>query len=420
MSDFYDYVADNIRNGRIREIYDVAENYFDKAPQDLPAEIKSMILCDVMRIELSDLDEIIYSHSEVSRTIKGHAFEVAFDAMMNINGVKCVEIGGDSDIDRMINDCSLQLKTPYVNGCSDGIVSYKTHKTHGAKSEVESIDYYHRVSDFADYLVGLVSYNPFKVLIVPKSDLPRTKNSINHIESPMYLKSDNPLWLNNFSQLSINNEMIFPSELLSVQDDECLPLSSGLLNLKSDYILRAIFIKDNFRIWDMNMRGFIREHVLNKCLSSNSIKSYSPYVTGLERANKCDLVLKNKNDSFVRFQVKGLTWKGCRFKGENTEIDCETQLSRGRVNDHPTQSRLYLDTDFEYLIIAVDPPYSNTLSLETYVKNNYNWEFYCIPMSRLRKHPKYNNRVFSHQYIPYQELQQYKICDSWFDLWKKE
>ena len=174
------------------------------------------------------------------------------------------------------------------------------------------------------------------------------------------------------------------------------------------------------RIWDMNMRGFIREHVLNKYLSSNSIKSYSPSVTGLERANKCDLVLKNKNDSFVRFQVKGLTWKGCRLKGENTEIDCETQLSRGRVNDHPTQSRLYLDTDFEYLIIAVDPPYSNTLSLETYVKSNYNWEFYCIPMSRLRKHPKYNHRVFSHQYISYQELQRYRIRDSWFDLWKKE
>ena len=43
---------------------------------------------------------------------------------------------------------------------------------------------------------------------------------------------------------------------------------------------------------------------------------------------------------------------------KNSIIDIETQLSRGRVNDHPTQSRLYHFTDFEYLILALDPSYA--------------------------------------------------------------
>lgn len=108
-------------------------------------EIKVDILCSVMRITREDLDSIIANHSEISRTIKGHAFEVVFDAMMAINGINCIEVGGDTDVDRIINDYSLQLKTPFINGCSEEIVLYKTHKTHGAKSQTESVDYYHKI-----------------------------------------------------------------------------------------------------------------------------------------------------------------------------------------------------------------------------------------------------------------------------------
>lgn len=420
MVNFEQYLIKNIYGGRISEIYDISENYFNQSPQDLAPETKLHILCSIMKITPSDLDEIISSHSAVSRTIKGHAFEVVFDAMMHLNKIECIEVGGDTNVDRQINNHTLQLKTPFVNGCSDGIVSYKTHKTHGAKSETESMNYYHQVNDFADFLVGLVSYEPFHVLIVPKSELPRTKNSVNHIESPMFLKNDNPSWLNNFHQFGISIPLDFPTELLLPQSNECLPLSSNLLQLRSDYILRAIFIKDNFRIWDMNMRGFIREHVFTMKLLKNGIKSYPVTITGLARSNKCDIVLKKKDNRYVCFQVKGLTWNGCTLNKENTTIDCETQLSRGRVNDHPTQSRLYMDTDFEYLIIAIDPPYANTLSLETFGTANYSWNFYCIPMSQLRKHPKYTHRVSSHQYIKYQELQQYRIHDDWFSIWKKE
>lgn len=419
MNEFENFIMNNITSGRIGEISDVSRAFYNQKPSDLPPEAKLSILSQVMQISPADIDEIIASHSEVSRTVKGHAFEVVFDTMMAANGIKCTEVGGDTDVDRVINNYSLQLKTPYVAGCSDNIVSYKTHKTHGAKSEIESMDYYHRYSDFADFLVGLVSYNPFQVLIVPKNELPSAKHSIAHIESPMYLDANNIHWLNNFSVLGIRKQLQFPQQLLRVSSNECLPLSSKLLDLPSDFILRAIFLEDNFRIWDMNMRGFIREHELSKTLASHHIKTYPPYVTQRERYDKCDLVLKTVNGSFIRFQVKGLTWK-TTIARRYLYIDCESQLSRGRVNDHPTQSRLYLADDFEYLIIAVDPPYTNILSYNTFRTHDYNWSFYCIPTSDLRKHPSYPNRIFSHQIISYRDLQHYRIGNEWFNLWKKE
>lgn len=422
MQEFRDFIIHNIHSGRISEIYNLAEEYFNCPPSDLNPEIKLEILCTVMNITPHDLDAIIAYHPQVSRTIKGHAFEVAFDTMMLYNGIDCKEIGGDTDIDRIINGATLQLKTPFMNGCNyeKGIVSYKTHKTHGAKSLTESIDYYHKVSDFADYLVGLVTYEPFQVLIVPKEDLPRVKRSQAYIQSPMYLDFLSSNKLNNFRQLGITQSMEFPSHLLTLDDDECLPAASNYLHLKSDFILRSIFIKDNFRIWDMNIRGFIREHVLNNVLLKNGIESYPAEIIHSKRSDKCDLLIKSNGSKPQRFQVKGLTWNGCCLDGPYTTIDCETQLSRGRVNDHPTQSRLYLSTDFDYLIIAMEPPYVNTLSLHAFGESNYNWKFYCIPTSDLRRHRLYTNRIASHQHIPFKELEErYAMDGHWLNQWKQ-
>lgn len=215
MNIFDEFLIKHIYSGRISEIIDISEIFFNKKATDLSPELKADILCSVMRITRDDLDHVIANHSEVCRTIKGHAFEVVFDSMMSINNVNCIELGGDTDIDRIINNYTLQLKTPYSNGCSDGIVSYKTHKTHGAKSQMESVDYYHKVDDFADFLVGLVSYEPFTVLIVPKTSLPRVLEHSNYIQSPMYLNIDDPAINNNFKQLGIKQKMHFPTNLLS-------------------------------------------------------------------------------------------------------------------------------------------------------------------------------------------------------------
>ena len=197
----------NIKTGRIKEIGQTAIDYY-KVPrvEDLSAQQKLDSLCTAANVSPALLDEAISSNSPVQRTVKGHAFEIVFSKIMNINGIVCDDIGGDGDVDLKVNGNTLQCKTPYVAGCNATTVSYKTHKTHGAKSESESMDYYHQVDDFADYLVGLVSYEPFLVVIIPKNDLPRVSSSNAHIESPMYLPINGP-YLNAFDKIGITKKL---------------------------------------------------------------------------------------------------------------------------------------------------------------------------------------------------------------------
>ena len=139
---------------------------------------------------------------------------------------------------------------------------------------------------------------------------------------------------------------------------ELLPLTAKSLGLKTDIIVDSILRESNFRIWDMNIKGFARELAVRHFLEMAGITIYDPSVAGKPRPEKSDLALLSKQNNFVRFQVKGITLRGSKLDGENSIIDIETQLSRGRVNDHPTQSRLYHFTDFEYLILALDPSYA--------------------------------------------------------------
>lgn len=413
-----EYFSSYILTGRIGEIASAACSYYGiSGISQLSTEQKLTSLCTALSIDANSLDEIITNSSEVKRTVKGHAFEIIFEKMLANNNIVCENVGGDGDIDLIVNNIPLQLKTPYINGCSDNIVSYKTHKTHGAKSELESFDYYHKVSDFADYLVGLVSYEPFQVVIIPKSALPRVDGHPEYIQSPMYISIKNGQYINEFDRIGINKVLNFPDSITFCGKNEVLPLSSAAMNVKSEYILEAIFRVENFRIWDMNIRGFIRERILHNLLTYKQITRYPITITGLERAEKSDMVLRQNTNSYIRFQVKGLTFSGCKFCGRESRIDCETQLSRGRVNDHPTQSRLYKTSDFEYVIMAVDPPYTNHFSQEYYGFPDYNWSFYCVPTTALATHTTYANRIASHQYILYSELQQYKITDNWFLQW---
>jgi len=404
--------------GRIQEIGLLSSSYYGvQTPSKLSAAQKLDALCNALAIDVSSLDDIMANSPEVQRTVKGHAFEIIFEKMMNDNNVSCQDIGGDSGVDLVVNNIPLQLKTPFVNGCSKDIISYKTHKTHGAKSEQESMDYYHKISDFADFLVGLVSYEPFRVVIIPKEELPRVPDNSDYIISPMYISLTSGNYINAFHNLGINKPLYFSTEITSLSTDELLPKSSAAMGVKSEYILEAIYRVENFRIWDMNMRGFIRERTLHNIFSDENISLFPPTITGLDRPEKSDLVLKNKSNNFIRFQVKGLTYSGCVFDGHLSRIDCETQLSRGRVNDHPTQSRLYMTSDFEYVIMAVDPSYTNRFSVEFFNTPEYQWSFYCVPTCALSTHPKYPNRISSHQYILYKDIQQYRINHAWLDQW---
>ena len=378
--------------------------------------IKLDALLTTLQLSRSSFDSLVADNSPVLRTVKGHAFETVFKRLLNSVSVNVTDIGGDQNIDLIVNGFTLQLKTPYSAGSKANIVQFKTHKTHGAKSEKESMAYYHEVDEFPDYLVGLISYEPFNVILISKEELPRHSKSRNHIQSPFAISWVEHEGLNNFQRIGID-KFELDSSLFLPKDvqKELLPKTCQALKLTTSIILDTILLESNFRIWDMNIRGFAREVAIYQLFRSHNITIYEPIKIGRQRADKSDFALQTKFGQYDFFQVKGASVNYCVFNGDVSTVSVETQLIRGRVNDHPTQSRLYLQSDFEFLIICLDPPLSRLFDIEIKVDKGLYWRFFCIPASELSVHHIFNNRLKSVQTFKMQEIGQYEIGSDFFE-----
>lgn len=394
-------------DGRINSIIEKLETENKKQISQLSTEIKLKGLCNALCLSYDDLDELIALHSPVLRTVKGHCFEVAFQQILSSNGYKSKDVGGDGDIDIVVNGHDLQLKTPNMSGTSSTQFEYKTHKTHGAKSEIESMDYYHRVDDFAEFFVGLISYKPFNVFIIPKQFLPRHPNDERYIKSPFKIGigrnnriRDFSKYVNNYSLIGISLRETTTS--IHPQENELLPLTAKAIGVNSDIIVDSILCKANFRIWDMSIRGFAREFVVKKALEKHKYKfSMTPTKYKSERGEKADVVIWDANKSIQFAQVKGVSTGECKIDGLNSKLVVETRLTRGRYNDHPTQSRLYRSDDFDYLMIGLDPALSKAIYGE------WKWLLFYIPSTLLERFESYPNRYSPFQYFNAKDIQKY-------------
>jgi len=297
-------------------------------------------------------------------------------------------------------------------GTKGDVAQYKTHKTHGAKSEQESMDYYYKIDEFATFLVGLISYEPFQVIFLNHSEIPRHPKDVNRIQSPFKVTWRGHHGLNAFERIGVKDLDL--DKNTHVPEDfskELLPLTSAKLNLKSEIILDTILNEGNFRIWDMSIRGFAREVAIDNLLSEFGISSLNPVPLKTERGDKADFAV-NINGSHKFFQVKGVSTNNCKFNGGNSIVATETQLTRGRVNDHPTQSRLYLKSDFEYLILALDPPQVALFENEIGNDANLEWKLFCIPTDELTAHSVIKHRLNSLQKFSYQDLKKYELKEA--------
>lgn len=165
----------------------------------------------------------------------------------------------------------------------------------------------------------------------------------------------------------------------------------------------------------MSIRGFAREVVLKRFLNANKI-SFDDHPARIrpERGNKSDLAIQKDGGSYFFVQVKGVSGNNCRFRGKDSMLAIETQLTRGRINDHPTQSRLYLESDFDYLIVGVDPAISHISGLGD------DWFFALIPSAILQRHTLFPNRYKAMQHFSSEELIQYKLTADKINQIKKE
>ena len=399
-------------------IYEIINYLKQKHNTDTLAQIsyddKLNALCASLDLSYTEIDDLIVDNPPVLRTVKGHVFETYFDSLIEKSGYPIHEVGGDDAIDRIVNNYSLQLKTPTVAGTKGNTVQYKTHKTHGAKSEQESMDYYHQLEHFADYLVGLISYNPLRIIFISKKDLPTHHRSANHIRSPFSIDWNNHPGLNAFDRVGVPGSDI--STLLLPSSNGYLPKSSQLLQVTSEVIIDTILNEKNFRIWDMSIRGFAREIAFEKFAKGQNLKLVSPQSTKRKRADKSDHALfLTEENKYIYFQMKGVSTNNCSLITDNLIIATETQLTRGRVNDHPTQSRLYLKTDFDFLIIGLDPPLTYLLKKLSGKEPELKWKFYCIPIEELDSHHKMNHRLKSLQKFKYADLEQYLIREDNID-----
>lgn len=390
--------------GRIGEIIDSLELRHRKKVSELDVDTKLQALTEALGLSIYDFDALMANNSPVLRTVKGHAFETFFDALLRKSGVAVEEIGGDSAVDREVNGYTLQLKTPNLSGTKNGFVEYKTHKTHGAKSESESIDYYHKASHFADFLVGLVSYEPLEIIFISQDELPRTLASSCHIKSPFKVLKDQHQGLNAFHRIGVR-ELAKNEGVFCQPGHELLPLTAKSIGVSSEVIVDTIMKKDNFRVWDMSIRGFAKELSFTQYFDSIGIELEDPKVTGRDRFEKADFVFKD-GLSYKFIQMKGVSTNNCVFDTLDPVVAIETQLTRGRVNDHPTQSRLYLRSDFDYLAIALDPPLVQICRKEEF---NSKSEFYLIPSTKLISHGTMGHRFNSLQKFTYSSLQEFKV-----------
>lgn len=401
----------NYGTGRIGEVIAYLKKKHGADIKQISASDKLHALCESLQMNRNTFDRMISENSPVFRTVKGHAFESFFDSLLEANGIKVTEVGGDDAVDRIVNSKSLQLKTCTEAGTKGTIVQYKTHKTHGAKSEQESMDYYHRVDHFAEYLIGLVSYDPLNVVVIEKRELPRHPLSKDHILSPFSIDWSTHPSLNAFSRIGVTLKNVGATK--PVPGQEVLPLTSKKLGISSDVILNTILNDANFRIWDMSIRGFSREVIFQEMVAAHGIKMYKPSDLRSNRADKADHAVKISGSS--RFiQMKGISTNNCELNKKDPVIATETQLTRGRVNDHPTQSRLYLRSDFDYLVLGMDPPVVDMCRKSSGTGAGLEWEFYLIPTQNLEGHHEMPHRLKSLQKFSYSSLQKYKITD-----WKK-
>ena len=333
---------------------------------------------ETIKMTVPEFDEFCSSQDYIVRSIRGHAFEVWFDELMSRSGYNCRIVGGDEVVDRVLNGHTIQLKTPYLRGTIEKQqISFRMHRTHGREKHPEAL---YLPAEFADFLVGL--HPDGGLVICPATELTR-RAALNpnlkwgeYIADPLPFEWNTP-WLNRFDLLGVAKDRLV---FLTTTTGTVLPKLSEAVGFGDAEIIKAIMSKENFRVWNQLIVGSVRQHHFMKFITRNNIDLKEPTELDTRGREKVDYVYWQKSKGkLLRIQVKGLTRGLCK----GNTLGCETQCSHSRV-----PVRLYRRSDFEVLVIVIDPGVipADTAEKLGVGRDEYNYLF--VRMSDLPLHPK--------------------------------
>ncbi len=103
-----------------------------------------------------------------------------------------------------------------------------------------------------------------------------------------------------FNKIELTSSLYFPVDLKK----ELLPKSATRLNLKTNIILDTILFQNNFRIWDMAIRGWAREVAINNLFAKSKIDLIKPITVRKSRGDKNDFPLKRKSGDYDFYPLK--------------------------------------------------------------------------------------------------------------------
>jgi hypothetical protein len=333
---------------------------------------------ELVRMTPTEFDTFCSKTPHILRSLRGHAFEVWFDDLMRLSGYECKKKGGDNVVDRVLNNHTLQLKTPYEIGTTNGEqVAYRMHKTHGAETYPDAL---YRQSEFADYLVGWHPDKTKGLVICPSKNL-KTRAEINpklkwgeYIADPVPFEWNTP-WLNRWDLLGVDKtRLVFPD----VESNKILPKTSRAVGFSDIEIIRAVVSRENFRVWQQLIVGSVREYHFLSYVEQNGVSMKEPTDLDTRGKEKVDYVYDGSGGR-VRIQVKGLTRGICR----GNILGCETQGSHSRK---PT--RYYRRSDFEVLAIVIDPGMIPPATVKKLGVDGDAYNFLFVRMTSLPLHEK--------------------------------
>jgi hypothetical protein len=333
-------------------------------------------LLEVIKVTPQEFDEFVAKSPHIIRSIRGHAFEVWLDRELAERGYRIHKSGGDTVVDRVFEDKTLQLKTPFLNGTRPGVrVSYKMHKTHGA--EVKPLCFY-KPGEFASFFVGM--HPSLGVIVCPKDKL-KTRADVNpaldygeYISDPLPFEWESE-WLNRYDLLGMHITDPPKIQEHDASEVQLFPKTVGVIGFTDYDIVHAILDEANFRIWRQLIVGTVREFHFELYAKKHGLSLLPATGLGGRGNQKVDYMLADG----TRIQVKGLTKGMC--KGDI--LGCETQCSHGRV---PT--RLYQKGDFDFIAIVI---YPGSISQELGIKlgidvTDYNYAI--LPIDALPVHQR--------------------------------